>query len=600
MKRISKICFSAFSFSLAFAGLLGLSQVSKKAEPVHATDSLFWIGDHNLVADPVANSEDGFIGEARLEQTETEYILHLSSFKNNNHYFDGGNTSMALRMGFLKKPVRIKLAGSSILNNNSSGFENAFGIYTFGDSGSAYDLIFESEDEDAPGELSVNGGTATSWSVGMSAQAQGNIYFNHCRVEADGSEAPKVTGIQTPKNIYVENRARLSVYNEAVNAANQDSTNTGISCGNFEMTSSTVYLEAGEARGGGMSAGMTCNGKFTMNSGSFTANSGSSEASAIGFWAKNDVVVNGGSFCAVGGHSGVASSSYGLKTTDTSYKASINKGCEMFYLDSEYRASNMEITSVLNGFGSLTTAVGLDPSPTKIPAGSASHTFMSIIFQRMTYAVECVDVDYNGKAHLPLSITVSDPNTGYTIQYREAGTTAWHDECPSFTNFKKGGYTIEYKIEADYYLYSEVIDSVVFNINKVNSVLQSAPKKVADFRANGKEHALVSAGSAKGGTVMYSVNGGEYSAKVPTASRAGKYEIKYKVVGDNNHNDIAEKSLGTVNVAMSGGAIAGIVIGSVVVAGIGGFALVWFVVLKKSWGELVEGFKKIPGLFKKK
>ena len=55
---------------------------------------------------------------------------------------------------------------------------------------------------------------------------------------------------------------------------------------------------------------------------------------------------------------------------------------------------------------------------------------------------------------------------------------------------------------------------------------------------------------------------------------------------------------------LSGGAIAGIVVGSVFVAGVGGFALVWFVVLKKSGAELIAVFKKIPaffkGLFKKK
>lgn len=43
---------------------------------------------------------------------------------------------------------------------------------------------------------------------------------------------------------------------------------------------------------------------------------------------------------------------------------------------------------------------------------------------------------------------------------------------------------------------------------------------------------------------------------------------------------------------LSGGAIAGIVIGSVIVAAIGGFALVWFVFLKKSWADFVAIFKK--------
>ena len=43
---------------------------------------------------------------------------------------------------------------------------------------------------------------------------------------------------------------------------------------------------------------------------------------------------------------------------------------------------------------------------------------------------------------------------------------------------------------------------------------------------------------------------------------------------------------------LSGGAIAGIVVGSVAVVGIGGFALVWFVIKKKSFADLIAIFKK--------
>ena len=47
---------------------------------------------------------------------------------------------------------------------------------------------------------------------------------------------------------------------------------------------------------------------------------------------------------------------------------------------------------------------------------------------------------------------------------------------------------------------------------------------------------------------------------------------------------------------LSGGAIAGIVIGSVAVAGIGGFAVVWFAVKKKTFADLIAAIK---GAFKK-
>ncbi|MBR3870450.1 MAG: InlB B-repeat-containing protein, partial [Clostridia bacterium] len=43
---------------------------------------------------------------------------------------------------------------------------------------------------------------------------------------------------------------------------------------------------------------------------------------------------------------------------------------------------------------------------------------------------------------------------------------------------------------------------------------------------------------------------------------------------------------------LSGGAIAGIVIGSVAVVGLGGFSLLWFVIKKKSFADLIAVFKK--------
>lgn len=48
----------------------------------------------------------------------------------------------------------------------------------------------------------------------------------------------------------------------------------------------------------------------------------------------------------------------------------------------------------------------------------------------------------------------------------------------------------------------------------------------------------------------------------------------------------------TENNGLSGGAIAGIVAGSVVVAGFGGFSIFWFVIKKKSFAELIAIFKK--------
>ena len=56
---------------------------------------------------------------------------------------------------------------------------------------------------------------------------------------------------------------------------------------------------------------------------------------------------------------------------------------------------------------------------------------------------------------------------------------------------------------------------------------------------------------------------------------------------DNPDGDIEPEKTG-----LSGGAIAGIVVGSVAVAGLGGFSLFWFVIKKKKFADLIALFKK--------
>ena len=67
---------------------------------------------------------------------------------------------------------------------------------------------------------------------------------------------------------------------------------------------------------------------------------------------------------------------------------------------------------------------------------------------------------------------------------------------------------------------------------------------------------------------------------------------------DSNENgtcDVCGYALTTASNDKDGlgaGAIVGIVIGSIAVAGVGGFALFWFVIKKKSFADLIAVFKK--------
>ncbi len=83
----------------------------------------------------------------------------------------------------------------------------------------------------------------------------------------------------------------------------------------------------------------------------------------------------------------------------------------------------------------------------------------------------------------------------------------------------------------------------------------------------------------------------EYTFKV-TDEKTLTAVYKNKTSGGGDITPTPDKKDG-----LSGGQIAGIVIGTVAVAGLGGFAIVWFVVKKKSFADLIEAIK---GLFAKK
>lgn len=60
---------------------------------------------------------------------------------------------------------------------------------------------------------------------------------------------------------------------------------------------------------------------------------------------------------------------------------------------------------------------------------------------------------------------------------------------------------------------------------------------------NGRAHILINPGHVAGGIMQYRLDGGSYSATLPTAINAGTYTIYYMVKGDLDHNDTKEKSI---------------------------------------------------------
>ena len=78
---------------------------------------------------------------------------------------------------------------------------------------------------------------------------------------------------------------------------------------------------------------------------------------------------------------------------------------------------------------------------------------------------------------------------------------------------------------------------------KESAKLLQAPAAL-ELTYDGTEQNLVSAGIAEGGMLVYStVKDGPYSEEIPTGTNAGTYTVYYKVVGDQDHLDVAEVSV---------------------------------------------------------
>ena len=78
--------------------------------------------------------------------------------------------------------------------------------------------------------------------------------------------------------------------------------------------------------------------------------------------------------------------------------------------------------------------------------------------------------------------------------------------------------------------------------NKTPASVTAVPAAQTGLFYNGTDQALVTAGTAIGGTMQYSLDGTNWSPDVPTGKNVGAYTVQYKVVADSNHTDTAPQT----------------------------------------------------------
>ncbi len=86
-------------------------------------------------------------------------------------------------------------------------------------------------------------------------------------------------------------------------------------------------------------------------------------------------------------------------------------------------------------------------------------------------------------------------------------------------------------------------------VDKTPASVTTVPAAKTGLFYNGTDQALVTAGTASGGTMQYSLDGTTWSTAVPTGKNVGAYTVQYKVVGDATHTDTAPEKCQLVTIS---------------------------------------------------
>ena len=153
-------------------------------------------------------------------------------------------------------------------------------------------------------------------------------------------------------------------------------------------------------------------------------------------------------------------------------------------------------------------------------------------FTTVPTAVE--NLVYTGDA---LNLITAGVVDGGTMQYKLGVDGIWSSEIPTATN--AGEYTVYYKALGDDNHKDIAEANVTVVIAKEASTFDKLPQAL-DLSYTGAAQALLRAGETTCGEIWYKLDNGEWTNEIPTATEAKTYYVCYKIIGDNNHNDLTD------------------------------------------------------------
>ncbi|MCR4670806.1 MAG: S-layer homology domain-containing protein, partial [Saccharofermentans sp.] len=136
---------------------------------------------------------------------------------------------------------------------------------------------------------------------------------------------------------------------------------------------------------------------------------------------------------------------------------------------------------------------------------------------------------------------------------KTAPTSGWGTAVPAGKD--AGTYYVWYKVEGDDNITGIAAKCITVKIAKGQAEVSKAPAAKTGLKENGTDLALVSAGTAKNGTLKYALGKDSktapksgWSTDIPTGKDFGTYYVWYKAEGDSNYSDSAAKCI-TVKIA---------------------------------------------------
>ena len=409
-------------------------------------------------------------------------------------------------------------------------------------------LSCESSDDDAA-TCSINGNTVT---VTPGTKASNNVTITIKSEETDNynkGQAVFVLVSQSGILSYTANNYSGTYDGEEHTISVTSSGSTikyGTTSGTYNLTSAPTYTNAGTytvyyqiTKTGYVT--VTGSKTVTINK-ALTATTGS--CSSLTYDGSSRTLASGGSYVSYSNNTATNAGSYTVTVTS-----------DANHLFSDGVVSKTLSCSIAKAASSVSCVSRTYTGSEQTIATSSGCTLSG---QNQTnagsYQVSCTgDANHNNSSNTCSIAKAKTATTGScsSLTYNESSRTlASGGSYVSYSNntaTNAGSYTVTVTSDSNH-LFSDGTASKTLTCSIAKAAGSVTAPTAKTLTYNGSAQSLINAGSSTTGTIQYKLEGGSYSTTIPTATNVGTYTVYYRVVGNSNYNDVAEKSLSvTIN-----------------------------------------------------